>query len=238
MNIAPVDDPELRVDFSRTYRQGPTIRATLSVPLNRFSVTALMGPSGCGKTTILRCLAGLDRPQSGQIHFGNVCWFNAAQRIQQTPQQRGVGLLFQEYALFPHLTARENVAYGISRSVRRTQPARIQELFALLQLEGLESRYPRQLSGGQQQRVALARAVATSPRLLLLDEPLAALDSATRANLREDLRRLLAAWGIPTILVSHDRDDVISLAHEVLILDQGEIVRRGAPEGIFSSQSG
>ena len=219
--------PRLIAQFERAYHRGPTIRASLEIPMDRFSVTALVGPSGCGKTTILRCLAGLDCPQRGRMSCGGDVWYDAERRIHRLPQQRGIGLLFQEYALFPHLTAFENAAFGIGKRQASEITRQIAELFELLQLTGLENRYPLQLSGGQQQRVALARTMATRPKLLLLDEPLAALDTATRVQLRDDLQRLLAAWNIPTILVSHDPDEVRSLSHEVIRLDQGEIVERG-----------
>jgi molybdate transport system ATP-binding protein len=224
----------LEADFERTYRNGPMIAVAFRVPVNEFSVTALIGPSGCGKTTVLRCLAGLDAPRRGRVTCGADVWFDAARRIVRSPQQRGIGFLFQEYALFPHLTILENIAYGLKNMAAEAWKCRVAELTELLQLTGLEARYPRELSGGQQQRVALARTVATRPRLLLLDEPLSALDTPTRIELRRDLRRVLAAWGIPTIVVTHDPEEVKMLADQVIELRDGRIVQQG-PAVSFSA---
>ena len=172
----------LDVDIERRFANGATIRATLRQPIGGFSVTALVGPSGCGKTTVLRCLAGLETPELGRVAFGDGIWFDAVRRINLPPQSRAIGFLFQEYALFPHLTVFENIAFGLSRAEKSETGRRVGELIAMLQLGGLEGRFPHQLSGGQQQRVALARTVAPRPRLLLLDEPLSALDAPTLAN--------------------------------------------------------
>src|SRR5579863_5258051 len=208
----------LTADFERRFAGGPTIEAALCRPAAEFSVTAIVGASGCGKTTVLRCLAGLDAPQRGRVSFGDEVWFDATRRINRRPQQRGVGYLFQEYALFPHLSVFANVAYGLTRSCRNDVSRRVGELLEMLQLGGLGGRFPHELSGGQQQRVALARTVAPRPRLLLLDEPLSALDLPTRAELRGGLRQLLAKWGIPTIVVTHDPHEVTSFADEVIVL--------------------
>jgi molybdate transport system ATP-binding protein len=218
----------LDADFERTYLNGPTIEAAFRLPVHQFSVTAVIGPSGCGKTTVLRCLAGLDAPRRGRVTCGADVWFDDARRIARSPQQRGIGYLFQEYALFPHLTIFENIAYGLKYKAAEAVRRRVAELTELLQLNGLEARYPRELSGGQQQRVALARTVATRPRLLLLDEPLSALDTPTRVDLRRDLRRVLAAWGIPTIVVTHDPEEVTALADYVIVMCDGRIVQQGA----------
>ena len=197
-------------------------------------MTALVGPSGCGKTTVLRCLAGLDVPRSGRITFGDEVWFDGPSQVSQRPQQRGIGFLFQEYALFPHLTVFENVAFGLARIDKGTARRRVGDLLSMLQLAGLEGRYPHELSGGQQQRVALARTVAPRPRLLLLDEPLSALDSPTRAELRQELRRVLAEWSIPTILVTHDPTEVVALADEVIVLLEGRVRQRGPVAEVFA----
>src|SRR5260221_29732 len=152
--------PFLEADIERRFASGAAIRATLRQPVGGFSVPALVGPSGCGKTTVLRCLAGLDTPKSGRVTFGDGVWFDAARRINLPPQSRAIGFLFQEYALFPHLTVFENIAFGLSRTEKRETSRRVGELIAMLQLGGLEGRFPHQLSGGQQQRVPLARTVA------------------------------------------------------------------------------
>jgi molybdate transport system ATP-binding protein len=221
--------------FERQYPAGPSIQAALRLPVGTFSVTALIGPSGCGKTTVLRCLAGLDAPRSGRVVWGREVWFDAARRTAASPQQRGIGYLFQDYALFPHLTLFENIAYGLAHVPRAGVRGRVGELIDMLQLTGLEGRYPRELSGGQQQRVALARTVAPRPRLMLLDEPLSALDTPTRAELRRELRGLLAAWGIPTIVVTHDPVEVKMLADHVIVLCDGRIVQQGPVAEVFQN---
>jgi len=223
----------LDADIERHFAAGPTIEAAFRQSVAMFSVTALIGPSGCGKTTVLRCLAGLDCQQRGHIAFGNEVWFDAEKRINRRPQQRGIGYLFQEYALFPHLTVFDNIAFGLARTAKAEVRQRVDELLKMLQLSGLASRYPHQLSGGQQQRVALARTVAPRPRLLLLDEPLSALDAPTRSELRGQLRDLLTAWAIPTIIVTHDPAEVGAFADEVIVLSNGRIRQQGSVQLVF-----
>jgi molybdate transport system ATP-binding protein len=220
----------LTVRFDKRYRRGPTIAAEWEQPVDRYSVTVLFGPSGCGKTTALRCLAGLERPDAGFIRYGSETWFDAEQRIHLPPQRRRVGFLFQDYALFPHLSVAENVGYA----VRRASRSQVAELLAAFELTGLEERYPAQISGGQQQRVALARALAARPRLLLLDEPLSALDAATRDELRPALRRLLAGFGVPVVLVTHDRTEAIALADRIVVMDRGRVLQGGTVDEVFS----
>jgi len=203
-------------------------------PTDRFSITVLFGPSGCGKTTTLRCLAGLERPDEGRINFGGTPWFDAEGRVFLTPQQRDIGYLFQEYTLFPHLTVAGNIAFGL-RSVSRTeQRRRVGEMLDLIGLAGLENRYPKQISGGEQQRIALARVLVRRPRLLLLDEPLSALDQPTREQLRPELRRLLVKFGIPVVLVTHDRVEAMVLADHLIVLDHGKVLQQGEVEEVFN----
>ena len=226
----------LDADFERRFESGPTIQAALRQSVAEFSITALVGPSGCGKTTILRCLAGLDAPATGRVAFGDELWFDALSGINRPPQQRGIGYLFQEYALFPHLTVFENIAFGFASrrgTSRSSVVTRVRELLDILQLGGLEARYPHQLSGGQQQRVALARTVAPRPRLLLLDEPLSALDTPTRAELRGELRRVLTDWGIPTVIVTHDAAEVMAFADHVVVLCDGRVRQQGPIAEVF-----
>ena len=225
----------LAADFVRNYPAAPSIQAALRLAVDSFSVTALVGPSGCGKTTVLRCLAGLDTPSAGRVTWGTEVWFDAADGNRVTPQRRGIGFLFQEYALFPHLTVSENIAYGLAPLAAADARWRVSEMLDMLQLAGLESRYPRELSGGQQQRVALARTVAPRPRLLLLDEPLSALDTPTRVELRRELRRVLTAWGIPTIIVTHDPAEVRTLADQVIVLFDGRIIQQGPVIEVFDN---
>ena len=209
--------------FERRFNGEPTIAADLTLAEDRFSITVLFGPSGCGKTTILRCLAGLDRPEAGSIHLGQRVWFDAEQRVCLSPQDRDIGFLFQEYALFPHLTVAENIGYSLGGVVAALRQQAIEEMLVRFDLQGLDQRFPRQISGGQQQRVALARALIRRPRLLLLDEPLSAPDAATREQLRSELRRLLAEFAIPVVLVTHDRLGAMAMADQVVVLDQGRV---------------
>jgi molybdate transport system ATP-binding protein len=227
--------PIFTVDIERSFARGPKIQARLELPTDSFSVTALIGPSGCGKTTILRCLAGLDQPSSGRIASGGDIWCDRASGICLTPQQRGIGYLVQEYALFPHLTVQGNIAFGLVRSARPEVQKRVGELMGLMQLRGMEMRYPHELSGGQQQRVALARTVAPRPQLLLLDEPLSALDAPTRAELRQEMRQLLARWRIPAIVVTHDPLEVAALADQVVVMCAGQVRQSGAVADVLKN---
>jgi molybdate transport system ATP-binding protein len=225
---------ELAARFVKRFGEGVAVAADLRQPTDRFSVAVLFGPSGCGKTTTLRCLAGLERPDEGRIAFDGTPWFDAGRRACLSPQERDVGYLFQEYALFPHLTVGRNLAYGLRGVSRGERRRRVGEMLDLFGLGGLEDRYPHQISGGEQQRVALARVLARRPRLLLLDEPLSALDQATRAQLRAELRRLLAGFGVPVVLVTHDRAEATSLGDHVVVLDRGRVAQHGAVDEVFS----
>jgi molybdate transport system ATP-binding protein len=222
----------LEAEFTRCFPGGPEVHISLSVPADGGAVTVLFGPSGAGKTTALRCLAGLDRPDWGFVRFGANVWEDVEAGIHLPPQRRHVGYLSQDFALFPHLTVAGNIGYGL-RDLDRAE-RRIAEMVALLGLAGLENRFPNQVSGGQQQRVALARALARRPRLLLLDEPLSALDAPTRGQLRRDLRRLLAGLGVPTVLVTHDRVEAMSLGDAAVVIDRGRIRQRGPVHEVFA----
>jgi molybdate transport system ATP-binding protein len=224
---------ELTADFAKHFPAGPVIRATLTCPLDAFSITVLFGPSGSGKTTVLRCLAGLERPEEGSIRFADETWFDAARGIFLPPQQRGIGYLFQDYALFPHLRVAQNIGYSLRDLSARERQQRVKEMVDMLELAGLEERLPRQLSGGQLQRVALARALVRRPRLLLLDEPLSALDAPTRQPLRRELRRLLEASRVPAILVTHERMEALALGDQVVVLDAGGVCQSGPVQEVF-----
>jgi molybdate transport system ATP-binding protein len=232
----------LNASFVKRYPGGAVIHGELqSNDLNQSQegrggqgVTVLFGPSGCGKTTILRCLAGLERPEEGLIQFGNQTWFDAQRGVCLSPQQRGIGFVFQDYALFPHLTVEGNVGYGLRRlscSERRKQVGEMLNRFDLIQVA---RQHPRQLSGGQQQRVALARALVRRPRLLLLDEPLSALDNALREALRGELRHWLAGCEVPVLLVTHDRMEVLTLGDELVAMSGGRIQQSGPVLSVFN----
>jgi molybdate transport system ATP-binding protein len=225
---------ELAADFEKRFPRGPLIRAALRLPIDGFAITVLFGPSGAGKTTVLRCLAGLEKPTGGTIHFGTETWFDAEGKIDWPPQRRGIGYLFQEYALFPHLTVAGNVGYSLNGVGAAERSRRVREMIDLVGLTGLHDRYPKQLSGGQQQRVALARALVRRPRLLLLDEPLSALDTPSREPLRWELRRMLAELRTPALLVTHDRVEAIALGDTVVVLDEGQVRQSGPVHEVFS----
>ncbi|WP_136417588.1 ABC transporter ATP-binding protein [Herbaspirillum sp. ST 5-3] len=192
----------------------------------------LFGASGAGKTSILRMIAGLTEPDGGRIVVNGQVWFDADRRISLAPQKRAIGFVFQDYALFPNLSVRENVAYAASKD----DGAWVDELLDLTGLANLQHRLPDTLSGGQKQRVALARAVARRPTLLLLDEPLSALDASLRSQLQDDLLRLHQGLGLTTLLVSHDIGEVFKLSQRVLKLEGGRIVQSGTPSEVFLQQ--
>jgi len=225
---------ELAAQFERRFPGGTVIAGELRQPASKFSMTVLFGPSGCGKTTLLRCLAGLERPHVGFIRFDGETWFDASQRVYRRPEQRDVGFMFQDYALFPHLTIFRNVAFGLRNLDALQRQRRVGALLERFQLTGLEQRYPHQISGGQQQRVALARAIARQPRLLLLDEPLSALDSTLRDEMRTQLRRHLGDFAIPVVLVTHDRTEAIALGDQIVVMEGGRICQSGPVHDVFT----
>lgn len=221
--------------FSKCFPGGPTVALeNLRLRRDRPSITILFGPSGAGKTTVLRCLAGLERPDAGSIRCGDDLWFDHESSVCVPPQRRDVGYLSQDYALFPHLNVERNIGYGLRGLTPEERTSRVAAMTGRLGLAGLESRLPRQLSGGEQQRVAVARAVVRRPQLLLLDEPLSALDLPTRSRLRGELRRLLLQFGVPVLLVTHDRVEALALGDDLMVIDQGRIVQCGPVEQVFS----
>ena len=228
-----MDDATLRVDVERRLPRGPVIAGSFELDLAAARTLVLFGPSGSGKTTILRCIAGLARPDRGTIAVGGEAWFDAGRRIDLAPQRRSIGYLPQGFALFPHLDVRANIGYGIGAGSRPERAARVDRLVTLLRLDGLERRRPAELSGGQLQRVALGRALARQPRLLLLDEPLGALDAPTRETLRGELRQMLAAGGVPAIVVTHDRTEALALGDEVAIMADGAMRQAGPVVDVF-----
>jgi molybdate transport system ATP-binding protein len=225
----------LTFDIERRFRGGPVVRARAALPLDAGRVTVLFGPSGAGKTTVLRALAGLDRPDAGTIAFGGETWLDADAGVCLPPQLRRASLLFQDAALFPHLDVAANVGYALSAAPRAERDARVRELAARLRIEPLLARRPAALSGGERQRVALARALAARPRLLLLDEPLSALDAPTREALRGELRALLEAAEVPSIVVTHDRAEALALGDRMLVLAEGRIRQFGPVHEVFSA---
>jgi molybdate transport system ATP-binding protein len=227
----------LHASFTKRFDAGPVIRVSELHAASQAGVTVLFGASGSGKTTVLRCLSGLERPEEGQIAFGETPWSDARTGVFLPPRQRNVGFVPQDYALFPHLTAEANIAYGLHELPASERRVRTAETVRWLGLDGLEKRLPGELSGGQQQRVALARAVVRRPRLLLLDEPLSALDAPTRQRLRGELRALLRQSDIPTMLVTHDRQEALALGDYLVVLHEGRLVQQGPVHEVFSRPS-
>jgi iron(III) transport system ATP-binding protein len=203
----------------------------VSFGAKRGEFICILGPSGCGKTTLLRIVAGLDRQDSGTIVID-------AKDFSNIPvSRRNIGIVFQSYALFPNLTAEQNIAYGLGGGFRNRSIVRdrVAELLQLVGLQGMGMKYPAQLSGGQQQRVALARAIAGSPSLLLLDEPLSALDAKVRIRLRSEIRQLQQALGVTTLMVTHDQEEALAMADRILVIDRGKLLQAGTPSEIYDN---
>lgn len=201
----------------------------VSVGVEAHEFVCLLGPSGCGKTTLLRIIAGLTDAHSGAVTLQD------EDLISQPARRRGFGIVFQSYSLFPNMTVGENIGYGlkIRGTAKGDIQARVQELLQIIKLPQLTDRYPFQLSGGQQQRIALARAIAVDPRLLLLDEPLSALDAKVRADLRTEIRELQRSLGIPTLMVTHDQEEALSLADRIICMNHGKVEQCGSPEDLY-----
>ena len=223
----------LIASFLRRHSSTVSVRADLEVDGGDSRVMVLFGPSGSGKTTILRCLAGLDRPQEGVIRSGDEIWFDAAARLNRPPQQRRLAYVSQDYGLFPHLTVGQNIRFGMD-SAGRHASGRVETILRTVHLEGMAGRFPTQLSGGERQRVALARALARDPRLMLLDEPLTALDLPLRDPMRQELRQFLRSVDVPSVVVTHDRVDALTLGDRMAVLSGGCIRQVGPVHDVFS----
>jgi molybdate transport system ATP-binding protein len=223
----------LIASFLKTHPPAVSVRAELELDAGDNRVMVLFGPSGSGKTTILRCLAGLDRPQEGFIRFGEEIWFDAPTRINRPPQQRRLAYVSQDYGLFPHLSVERNIRFGMDGSGPHTRE-RLETILRTVHLEGMGERLPGQLSGGERQRVALARALARDPRLILLDEPLAALDLPLREPMRRELRLFLRSIEVPSLIVTHDRVDALTLGDRMAVLSGGSIRQVGPVPEVFS----
>jgi len=202
----------------------------VSIEIRDGEFFSLLGPSGCGKTTILRLVAGFMRPDAGDILIGGV-------RVNDTPpNKRGIAMVFQNYALFPHMTVYENAAFGLMAAGgqgRRQVAEIVNDALSKVRLTGMEKRYPSALSGGQQQRVAIARSIALSPRVLLLDEPLSALDRKLRAEMQSELRDLQKALGTTALYVTHDQEEALALSDRIAVLNAGDVVQQGTPQEIY-----
>jgi sulfate transport system ATP-binding protein len=201
----------------------------ISFGIEQGKLIGLLGPSGSGKTTVLRMLAGLEQPDSGDIYFHGQLVNN------KTPQERGIGFVFQNYALFRHMTVFDNIAFGLTVQKKKKEEIqqRVRSLIELTGLKGLDNRLPHQLSGGQRQRVAFARALAPEPQLLLLDEPFAAIDAKVRKELRTWLKEMIREVGITSIFVTHDQEEAVEVADEIIIMDHGQVEQQGTPMDIY-----
>ncbi len=218
--------PELAV--SNLHKSFGAVHAVdgIDFTLDKGEILALLGPSGCGKTTTLRLIAGFEHPDAGTVTL------QGDDLLAVAPERRKIGFVFQNYALFPHMNVAQNIAYGIRFAPHHRE--RVQKLLALVDLSGLEKRYPRELSSGQCQRVALARALAPQPRLLLLDEPLSALDAKLRESLRQEIRRIQREVNLSTIHVTHDQDEAMAISDHIAVMNAGRIEQIGTPSEVYS----
>jgi molybdate transport system ATP-binding protein len=220
-------------------RLGGTAQGEVSTQLDvRFSISAgftiLFGASGAGKTTVLDCIAGLQKPDAGLVTVGDITLFDSEKGIDQPARNRHIGYLFQTLALFPHMTVRQNIAYGLSALGPAERDERISEIAESFGISGLYGRRPSEISGGERQRVALARALVTRPRALLLDEPLTALDAVTKSRLLDDLRRWNERHSVPILYVTHQREEVYALGDRVLVLEAGKVISDGTPQAVLN----
>ncbi|MBT0570446.1 ABC transporter ATP-binding protein [Curvibacter sp. CHRR-16] len=220
----------ITVDHLTKSFAGHTVVPDFSLEVAQGEFMTFLGPSGCGKTTVLRMLAGFEQPDSGRIHFNG-------QEVTHLPTRlRNVGMVFQQYALFPNMTVEQNIAFGLTVKKRDSQfiQRRVGEMLELVQLQRFGKRYPAQLSGGQQQRVALARAIAMEPQVLLLDEPLSALDAHTRVSLRDEIRALQQRLGMTTVFVTHDQEEAMAVSDRIAVLQAGRIEQIGSPATLYN----
>ena len=226
----------LVTDLTKTF--GPTTALDgVSIDARDGELLTLLGPSGCGKSTTLWSIAGLHPPDSGRITVGGTALYDAEEGTDLPPEERGCGVVFQSYAVWPHMTVAQNVGYPLKLRRQRgpARAARVAEVLDLVELDHLADRYPHQLSGGQQQRVALARALAHPPRLLLLDEPFSNLDAKLRERARTWLRHLQREVGITTVFVTHDQDEALSMSDRIVVMDHGVVRQVGTPEAIYET---
>ncbi|WP_025805611.1 ABC transporter ATP-binding protein [Pseudomonas chlororaphis] len=221
----------LQKSYSPSGHAGTPVFSDINCDIHKGEFVTLLGPSGCGKSTLLRCIAGLTPVDAGKILL------DGHDIVPLSPQKRGIGMVFQSYALFPNMTVEQNVAFGLRMQKVNTDESRkrVLEVLRLVELQDFASRYPHQLSGGQCQRVALARSLVTRPRLLLLDEPLSALDARIRKHLREQIRQIQRELGLTTIFVTHDQEEALTMSDRIFLMNQGKIVQSGDAETLYTA---
>jgi iron(III) transport system ATP-binding protein len=234
MNVLTVND--LHLDYGHGATANPILKG-VSMHLQRGEVVALLGPSGSGKTTLLRAVAGLESPKSGTIDIGERRVFDGGKKLELPAEARNLGLVFQSYALWPHKTVFDNVAYGLKlrKLAARDIEPKVREVLAQLGLGHLGERFPHQLSGGQQQRVAIARALVYNPPVILLDEPLSNLDAKLREEARAFLRELIVRLGLSALMVTHDQAEAMAISDRILLLNNGKIEQQGSPQSMYES---
>lgn len=217
---------------------GVEVLKDITLHIESQKLTTLLGVSGCGKTTLLRIVAGLETPDAGEIWFDDTCMYSSERNVNIPPEHRGLGFVFQDFSLWPHMTVFENVAFGL-RATKRTNglAERVMEALRAVRLADFAERYPHQLSGGQQQRVAFARAIAIEPSCILFDEPLSALDALLRDEMRTELRELVTSRGLTSIFVTHDQLEAMTMSDVIVVMDKGAVLQQGAPETIYQRPS-
>tara|TARA_B100000029_G_scaffold516083_1_gene626785 strand:+ start:2459 stop:3544 length:1086 start_codon:yes stop_codon:yes gene_type:complete len=229
--IDPLNPSQLTVENVSVEIDGDSILDNVSVSVQQGECLVILGPSGCGKTTLLRSLAGLQPISTGKINlYGEVI---ANQGLHIPPEERNIGMVFQDWALFPHLTVFENVVFGLTRAERRNPSADISELLEMVGISSLADRYPSSLSGGEQQRVALARSLAPKPATILLDEPFSSLDIGLRVELRQEVAGLFKQLGVTSVFVTHDQDEAFSLGNQVAVMNNGRIIQQDKPAYLY-----
>ena len=224
---------DLKIE-KRLHAANGSMILSIDTSIPKGSFTTIYGESGAGKTSILRMLAGLMRPDNGSLVIDNEVWFDASKKIQLSPQKRKIGYVFQDYALFPNMTVRENLEYALDKDQDNNE---INKLVEITELGTLQERKPQTLSGGQKQRVALARALVRRPDILLLDEPLAALDNKIRIKLQDYIKQVHREYELTTILVSHDVGEIVKLSDNVIVLKEGKLINQGSPDSIFVNRA-
>lgn len=221
-------------DISKTFDKKKYILKDLSLDVEDKSFTTLLGPSGCGKTTLLRMVAGLETPDSGEIWFDDRCVFSSERGINIPPEKRNIGFVFQDFALWPHMTVFDNVAFGL-RAKKNTSELnrRVMDALEVVQLSDFAQRFPAQLSGGQQQRVSFARAIALNPECILFDEPLSALDAVLRDDMRTEIRKITKDMGVTSLFVTHDQSEAMSMSDSIVVMNGGKIEQKDKPENVY-----